>query len=230
MLAILLLAFTSLTSASPVKKENSPLSDKPYITTSEVDLIDLQSNDTVLAWIDVQARVSESDSKYLPADPALFGINWIMICFDPEIDQNNLFWVLAQVRVGLLPQISHIPWVKNISLIKAGGYERLSKNPKFAAKGIEYAIQRTVSEGSKSLQVIVYVANPATPIQGKHYLTKEAILARVTMFVHQLGGEVLKVGLYVNDLVAEIPSEMIETLTTSPYVSEIYLQGPVVFE
>jgi serine protease AprX len=201
--------------------------------TLDTRLESLQSNENFLAWIDVQASVNEFGDKPLPADPALYGINWILISYAPDIEKNNLFWVLAEVEAGMIPEISSIPWVKNITIIKAGQYERLSDNLKFAAKGIDCAIQRAINEGNKSLQVILYMKNQTIPVQEEFNPpsnNKEIILANVTALIHQLGGEVLKTGSRKNKLLARIPSQSIEEVTKNLYVSEIYLQGPVVFD
>jgi len=157
----------------------------PYL---EGILKSLQPNDWILVWVDVEARVDKFGDKYLYADPALYGINWIMITFDPDIGQNNVFWVLSEMEVSSIESISTIPWVRNITLIKLGRYEEVSSNPKFAMKGMDYAIRRA-AEGNASLEIIVFVGNrtASSVMQKDCSLTdnqKEMILENVTTCIN----------------------------------------------
>jgi len=196
-------------------------------------LKNLRTNEIVLLWVDIKALMDGFGNAYLPEDPALYGIRWIMITFDPNIEQTHLFWVLAEVEAGKVQEISRISWVKRMILVRTGKYVRLSMNTKFAMEGIDYAIKRAVNEGNKSLQVILYLENQTHKTLEKAQSpsnNKDFVLANLTSFVSQLDGKILKTGSYKNKLLARIPSQLIEKIAENLYVSEIYLQGPVVFE
>lgn len=213
----------------------SGLSTELGHTDSELNekLKSLDPKDIVLVWIDIQARTDSFNEVYLPEDPALRGIRWILITFDPNIEQNHQFWVLAEVKAGKVQEISEIPWVKNTTLVKTGEYARLSKNPKFAMHGMDYAIQRAVDEGNKSLEVIVYVENQTAPSRestNSSNNSRDTILQNVTMLINQLRGKVLRIGPYKNKLVARISPLSIERITNNPYVLSIYPRGPVIYE
>ena len=221
---LLLFAFL-LSSQLSVNASNNMLPKAQGISLSSEftdKLKTLQPNDVIHVWVDIEAWVDRFNDTYLPADPALYGIRWIMITFAPGVKQNNMFWVLAEVDVGKVQEISKIPWVKNITLIETGEYVEPSSNPKIVG-GLHCAVQRAMCEGNKSIQVIVYVEDQTTQIQ------RDAILENITALINQLGGEVLKTGSYKNKLVAQIPPQVIENITDNSYVSSIYSRGPVVF-
>lgn len=49
----------------------------------------LQPNDVIPVWVDIEAWVDRFNDTYLPADPALYGIRWIMITFAPDVSARN---------------------------------------------------------------------------------------------------------------------------------------------
>jgi len=231
---LLVLILVSPTQVNPNAHTASVSSSKLTNVDSRLEesLKDLQPNDLVLVWVDIQAWIDRNNDTWLPADPAFYGIKWILITFDPDIEQNHLFWCLAEVEAGRVQEISEISWVKNITLVRVGGYVRLSENPKLGMKGMEYAIQRAINEGNKSLHVVLYVENQTMRMQGELNPPsddRDAVLENVTAVISELGGEVLRTGSYKNKLVARVPAHVIEETAENPYISVIYHVGPIVF-
>lgn len=188
------------------------------LTSTSVTVLQKGPDEWILTWVDEEAKMADGD-RYLHGDPAMHGIYSIMITFDPDIEQNNLFWILAELRIQDVDRISQIRWVKGISLIKTGRYERIVNNPKLAVKGIEWAIQRA-AKARKSLEIIVYLTGNGSQV----------MIEELTGYISSLGGVVLRTGTYLNKLLVRIPAENILKLTEHPYVREIYNQGPVVFQ
>jgi serine protease AprX len=213
-----------------------PSSESAFIDPKlQEKLKSLDPSDIILVWIDVQARVDRFNNLYLPEDPAVCGIRWILITFDPKANENHLFWVLAEVRSGKVQEISEIPWVRKISLVKTGGYTstRLSGSPKFAMHGMEYMFQRAIDAGDKWLEVVVYVENQTTPTRERLRDPNndiDAMLKNTTAWINHLGGQVLNIGPYKNKLVARISPQSVDKIADNLWVSSIYPRGPVIYE
>ena len=168
----------------------------------------------LLVWVDIKACVDRFNHHWLPGDPALNGIHWILITFDPDIETNHLFWCLAEVKAEEVEGILKVSWVEKVTLVKVGGYVRPPSNPKFGFVGISYAIQRAMEEGNKPLQIIVYTQ----------------AIDEIVRLIQYLGGETLRIGTYMNKILANVPAMAIGRITENQSVSEIYLNGPVVFD
>jgi hypothetical protein len=168
----------------------------------------------LLVWVDIKAFVDKNNDHWLPHNPPIRAIRrWILITFDPDIETNHLFWCLAEVKAEEVEEILKISWVRKVTLVKVGGYVRPPQNPKFGFKGMGYAIQRAMKEGNKPLQIIVYTLN----------------VDEIVRLIQYLGGETLRTGLYTNSVLANVPAMAIERIAGNPNVSEIYLNGPVIF-
>jgi hypothetical protein len=114
----------------------------------------LQPDDSMLVWIDINATVDHFGGYYLPADPSLYGIKWVMITFAPDISQSRLFWCLAESKAQDVEKFLGIPWVFDITLVKVGGIGNESSiSPKLSI-GFQEAINRAALYNG-TLQVIV---------------------------------------------------------------------------
>lgn len=194
------------------------------LTAAEVIIIqNPQSSDIILSWIDVEAETTGPSEFWFPRDPTYWevDINWRLITFDPDIERNHQFWCLCEIEISKVSEISEIPWVNNIILIKTGGYERVYKIPKLWGKGSEYAVQRAIYEGNKPLEVAVYMKST------KPHETRDFMIADLTTFINRIGGEVLKISPYGCKLLARIPANYMQAVTDIAFVEEIYLNGPV---
>jgi len=228
------LAHDCVAAFEPSSSPDSLIKLDPHLETV---IENLQPNEWILAWVDVEACVSGLGGRYLPGDPALYGINWIMITSDPDIEQNDTFWVLAEVKVRDIERISRIPWVKNICLIRSRHYERVSSNPKFAVKGLDLALERALKE-NKSLELVITLENKTAPERHRYSKEKndsladkqkEAMIENVTAHINSINGKIQRIGTHRDKIVARIPPQNIKKLTSHSFVSEIYNSGPIVF-
>jgi len=166
----------------------------------------------LLVWVDIEAFVDKNNDHWVPHNPPMHIIrHWLLITFDPDIDINHLFWCLAEVKAEAVEEILKISWVRKVTLVIVGGYVRPPHNPKFGYEVSGYAIQRAIKEGNKPLQIIVYTRDVDETVE----------------LIQCLGGEILRVGLYTQKVLADVPAMAIERIAEDPNVSDIYLNGPL---
>lgn len=188
----------------------------------------LQPDDSMLVWIDINATVDHFGGYYLPADPSLYGINWAIITFAPDISESGLLWCLAEIQARDVEKFLGIPWVFDMALVKIGGIGNESNiSPKLSI-GFQEAINRaTLNNGT--LQVIVWMQNSLDlsekldDAQGIAYET----VHNVSATIEQFGGKLLRAyyeGCY--SLLAALPAESIVKIAENPFVKKLYLNGP----
>lgn len=193
----------------------------------------LQPDDKLLVWIDINSTVDRLGFHYLPADPTLFGIKWIIISFAPDISESGLFWCLTEIEVHSVEDLIKIPWVFDIMLIKIGVLNNQKTTSQKLSVGFQEAMERA-SQYNGTLEVIVQMEN-STRAFGKiddnvQGVTNE-IVQNVTATMEQAGGRLRK-NYYEGSftLSVTLPAQSTVQVTANPFIKKLYLDGPIIPE
>ena len=230
-LASFLVSFSFTFGETHASQPSMGTKGKAYLELLRI-AINLQPDSKIIVWIDINATVNGPGHYSLPADPLLYGIKSITLTHAPDIDESNLFWCLTEIQAQSVENLIRIPWVFDITLIRVGSFSQTSISPKLPL-GFNEVVDRSLQHKGTLQAVLWMQKSPGLSrrmLRGDDSIPIE-VIQNVTAAVEQFGGRRLRDPLEgSHTLFVAIPAESMLQLAASSFVSDIYLNGPVVPE